>query len=143
VQHRLYPRLERSVVGPGFADEVAQGLLADDRVDRRAHRVLRPADGGIGDREQESLLAADPAQVVQQLCLDAAFGARVDLVHDAYEQLDQRVGDLTDARPAQACQQRQTHFARVSAKPRGVLQSGASAPPGETGVRGVGEQVGG
>jgi hypothetical protein len=102
VQHRPYARLEGPVVGLGLAHEVAQGLLTDDRVDRRADGFLGLADGGLGDREQQPLLATHAAQVLEQLGLDAALGARVDLVHDTDEELDQRVGDLADPRPAQA-----------------------------------------
>lgn len=143
MQHYLHARLERPLVRLGLANEVAQGLLADDRVDRRAHRVLRPADGGVGDREQQPLLAAHTAQVIEHLGFDAVLGARVDLLHDADEQLGQRVGDLTDPGPAQARQQRQTHLPRMRAQPRRMLRRRTSAPRRNTRLRSVGEQVDG
>jgi hypothetical protein len=65
VQHRPHARPERPVVGLGFADEVTQRLLADDGVDRLPDGLLGLADGGLGDREQQTLLAAHAPQVFQ------------------------------------------------------------------------------
>jgi hypothetical protein len=64
-------------------------------------------DGGLGEREQQALLAAHALEVGDQLLLDLVLGVRADLVDDLDQQIDQRVGDLRRARPAQHREQRQ------------------------------------
>jgi hypothetical protein len=54
-------------------------------------------------------LPRNPAQVLDEFPLHPAFGARVDLVHQAEQQVDQGVGDLGRPGPAQRPQQRQPH----------------------------------
>ena len=58
-------------------------------------------DGDLGDPEQDLLFASDTSKVGDQFTLDAAVGVRVDLVDQPEEQIDQRVGTLGPARPAQ------------------------------------------
>jgi hypothetical protein len=64
-------------------------------------------DGGLGQPKQDALLAADAPEVLGQRLLDPPLGPRVDLVHEADQQIDERVGDLALAHRAQRRQQRQ------------------------------------
>jgi hypothetical protein len=63
-------------------------------------------DGGLGAREQQALLAAHALEVAHELLLDPVLGVRADLVHALDQQIDERVGDLRCARPAQHREQR-------------------------------------
>ncbi len=58
-------------------------------------------DRGLGDVKKNCDLAGDPLEVVQQLLLDRLLGAYADLVDDLDEQIDEAVGHLTLAQPAQ------------------------------------------
>jgi hypothetical protein len=53
------------------------------------------------------VLAADAFEVVGQRLLHALLGGGVDLVHEADQQVDQRVGDLALMLPTQRAQQRE------------------------------------
>ena len=71
---------QRRAVGwpSGFPllDQIAQGLLANHRKDDLAHHAVRLSQCGIGQFEQQVLLAADALDVIEQFTFDLAFGAR-------------------------------------------------------------------
>jgi len=114
-QHGADSGLEGVLVGLGLAHQLAQGLPPDHREQRRADGVVGMVDGGLGEAEQDRFLAADPAQVLGQLALDAAVRACVDPVDQPDQQLDQRVGDLRATQSAERGQQRQPHRPRCRA----------------------------
>ena len=64
-------------------------------------------------------------QIVDQLALDPVLRARVDLMHEPDQQIDERVGDLRRARPAQRRQQRQPD--RLGSRPQSDGYSFAAA----------------
>jgi hypothetical protein len=100
-------RLQRGLHGPAvhrafgleLVDELAQGLLAAGhrRVDDLADGVVGPIERGLGDREQQVLLAGDPFERVDQFLGDLPVRAGADPVHGRDQQLDQGVGDLPKA----------------------------------------------
>ena len=59
------------------------------------------ADAGLGDAQQQPGLAGDLPQLVQQLVLDLSLGFGADVVHQLQQDVDQRVGQLAAAQPAE------------------------------------------
>jgi hypothetical protein len=55
---------------------------------------VRLLHGGGCQPEEDAVLGADVFEVVGQRLLHAVLGGGVDLVHEADQQVDQRVGDL-------------------------------------------------
>ena len=142
-QHLAHLRPERLIVRLRLAHQLPQRLLADDREDRAADRVVGMLDRGAGEREQNPALPAHRFEIGDQLLLDAIVRPRAHLVHHAEEQVDQAVGDLRDPRPAEARQQREPYLSRVRAQPRRMLRCRPGAPQRDSLLIGLGEQVGG
>ena len=142
-QHGANLSAERVLVRLALAHQVPQGGLADDRVQRLAHGVVGVLDRRLGQPEQDAVLAPDPAQVGEQLGLDPALGPAVDAVNQGDEQLDEAVGDLRRATPAQCRQQAQAHPRRGAPQVRGVAAGGTGLPGGDHLVGHIFEQVGG
>ena len=92
---------QRRAVGrpSGFPllDQIAQGLLANHRKDDLAHHAVRLGQCGIGQFEQQVLLAADALDVIEQFTFDLAFGAGTDAVDRLDQQVDQIVGEAARA----------------------------------------------
>jgi len=95
---------------------------------------------GLGQPEQDRFLAANPAQVLGELALDAAVRPRVDSVDQSDQQLDQRVGDLRGTQPAQRGQQCQPHRSRRRAQVRRIGPDRPGPPPLDQLLARVGEQ---
>jgi hypothetical protein len=77
--------------------QIAQGLLANHRKDDLAHHAVRLGQCGIGQFEQQVLLAADALDVIEQFTFDLAFGAGTDAVDRLDQQVDQIVGEAARA----------------------------------------------
>src|SRR6266567_4317982 len=70
-------------------------FAARGRENRVAHAAVRLFDRGLSDVKQNSDLAGDALEVVQQLLLNPLLGAHVDLVNDLDEQINEAVGHFT------------------------------------------------
>ena len=57
--HRVQVTLVQRARGLALGDQVAQGLLIDDRKDDLAHRIVRPGQACHGELEQQRRLAGD------------------------------------------------------------------------------------
>lgn len=77
----------------GLARQILERLLAHRGIDHVAHGAVRVLDGRASDPVQQSLLAADALEVVQQLLLHPVLSAGADGVHGLDQQLHERVGD--------------------------------------------------
>ena len=95
--------------------------------------------GGLGEGEQDPLLAADPVQLREQLAFDAVLGAGVDPVDQPDQQLHQPVGQLGGALPAQAGEQGQPHRPGCGAEIRRVHPGGPRPPGSDQLLGGVGD----
>ncbi len=85
-----------------LAHQGVEGVLADHRVQGLAHNFVGMVDGGLGQPEEDALLAPDPLELVDQLVGHPLLGPGVDQMHDADQQLDQGVGDLPFPRDTRA-----------------------------------------
>jgi hypothetical protein len=88
------------------------------------------------------VLAADAFEVVGQRLLHALLGGGVDLVHEADQQVDQRVGDLALTLPTQRAQQREADRHGRGAQVRRIQPRRAGAPSVDQLLRAIGKQVG-
>ena len=93
--------------GLPFLDQVAQRLLIDDRVDHVLDDAVGLRQGGLGQLEEQTVLAGDAFEVLQQFLFDAAFGAGADAVDGAQQQIHQGVREFALAQVAEDGQQRQ------------------------------------
>jgi hypothetical protein len=84
-QHGADLLLEHPLVRACLPHQVPQGLLATrhHRVQRGTHGLVGMVKGGLGEAEQDALLATHPVQLGEQLPLDAVLSAGVDLVINA------------------------------------------------------------
>ncbi|MEA2231766.1 MAG: hypothetical protein QOD83_1582 [Solirubrobacteraceae bacterium] len=98
---------------------------------------------GLGEAKKDGLLAAYATQIADQLTLDTVLRSGADAVHELDQQIDERVGDLRCARPAQRGQQRQPDRLAGGTQIGWVQLRGARPPRGDLTLRRVGEQVGG
>ena len=87
---------QRGAVGrpSGFPllDQIAQGLLANHRKDDLAYHAVRLGQCGIGQFEQQIVLASDALDVIEQFTFDLALGPGTDAVDRLDQQVDQIVG---------------------------------------------------
>ena len=93
--------------GLPFLDQVAQRLLVDDREDHLLDDAVGPGEGGLGQLEQQAVLAGDALQVLQEFALDAPLGPGADAVDRVQEQVHQGVRELALAQMPEDGQQRQ------------------------------------
>jgi hypothetical protein len=140
-QHRPDALVKRVLGRFRFVDQITQGALGNDWEQRAADRLVRMLDGGLGEREQDALLAAHALEVIDKLLLDPALGVRVDLVNQADQQLEQRIGDLRGTHPAERREQRHPDRGRMRAHPRRILAGRARLPCLEQLLRRVAEQA--
>ena len=94
--HRSQRRPVARACGLGLPDQIAQGLFPDNREDDIAHDAVGLFEGGAGEVEQQVLLAGDAFQIVEQLALHPALGARADVMNG----LDQKIGQVVRQHPA-------------------------------------------
>ena len=99
--------------GLPFLDQVAQRLLVDDRVDHLLDDAVGLGEGGLGQLEQQAVLAGDALQVLQEFSLDASLGPGADAVDRVQEQVHQGVREFALAQMAEDGQQRQPERRRV------------------------------
>ena len=142
-QHRPDLRSERELVGLRLADQVTQRALPDHREQRPPDRLVRLLDRRRRQPEQDALLATDALEIVGQRPLHAPLRGRVDLVHQADQQVDERVGDLALATPAQRAKQRQPDRLRRRAQIRRIQPRRPRAPRIDELLRAAAEQAGG
>ncbi|WP_165974669.1 hypothetical protein [Nonomuraea deserti] len=90
-------------------DDVLQRALADHRIQRLAHDLLRQLQRRLGELDQDAVFAMHPAELGADLVFDLLLRPHADLVHELDQQLDQAVDHLRLARPAQRGQQREPH----------------------------------
>jgi hypothetical protein len=139
-QHGTHPSLEHLFVGLGLAHQLPQRLLANHRIQRFAHDLVRVLDGGLGQPEQNALLAAHPPQILGQLPLHPPIRPRVDLVDQTDQQVNQRVGDLRGSDPTQRRQQGQPRRPGCGPQVRGIRTGRAGTPRLHQLLRGIREQ---
>jgi hypothetical protein len=93
-------RPERGLVarprGLCLLDQITQGLFADDGKNDLAHGSIRFLESRAGKVEQETLLARDALQIIEQFPIHPAFGAR----SDAMNGLDQNIDEVIRQSPA-------------------------------------------
>jgi hypothetical protein len=97
--------------------------------------------GGLGEAEQDALLATHPVQFGDQFPLHAVLSAGVDLVDQRDQQIDQPIGQLGGALPAQAGEQGQPHRPGCGAEVRRVHPGRPCPPGGDQLLGGAGEQL--
>ena len=131
-----------AVRGLRLAHEVAQGALTDHGNQGPADRLVRLLHGGGCQSEEDAVLAADAFEVVGQRLLHALLGGGVDLVHEADQQVDQRVGDLALTLPTQRAQQREADRHGRGPQVRRIQPRRAGAPSVDQLLRAIGKQVG-
>ncbi len=140
-QHSAHTSLEHLLVGLGLTHQIPQRLLPDHRKQRLTNDVVGMVDRGLGQLEQDALLASHPPQVVDHFFLDLAVGAGVDLVDQLDQQIHQRAGDLRGPHPAQRRQQRQPHRLLGIAQIRRERTRRPCPPSVNQLLAGIGEQV--
>jgi len=65
--------------------QISQRFLADNGEHNLAHDPIRFSERGVGDLEQEVLLAGHALNVIQQFAVDLALSPRADVV-DGFDQ---------------------------------------------------------
>ncbi len=126
-----------------LVDQVGQRrFAADDGIDHLTNAVVRGLEGGLGDLAQHRVLAADAAEVLDELRDDLLLGMRVDPVDRRDQQLRERVGHLALTQDEQRAQQRELGWLRMLTQMTGRLDRRAGTPPGDDRRGYVGEQIG-
>jgi hypothetical protein len=72
--HRVQMMPVQRARGLALGDEIAQGLLIDDRKDNLAHRIVRSGQACRSEFEQQRRLAGDTLEVGDQLAFDPLLG---------------------------------------------------------------------
>ena len=125
-----------------LVDEVGQRrLAADDGVDHLTHAVVGRLQGRFGDLAEHRVLAADAAEILDELRDDLLLGTRVDAVDRRDQQLRERVSDLPLAHHQQRAQQRELRRLRMLPQMAGRLDRRAGAPARNDDRGDVGEEV--
>jgi hypothetical protein len=76
---------------------------------RPADQLVAGVHRGLGDAEQQILVAGNPLELLDLLVGDPKLGVGIDPVDRRAQQLDQRVGDLPTPAEKQRRQQCQLH----------------------------------
>ena len=97
----LYFALEVEAHCLELGNQFFQGLLADDRVDNFLYHAVRLADRGFRQLEQELCLAAHLLEGGELFLVDLLFGARAQVMDKLKQQVDQCIGQLLSAAPAE------------------------------------------
>jgi hypothetical protein len=140
-QHRPDAEAKGALACRRFLHQVPEGGLAHHRVKGGPHGLVGVLDGRRGQGEQDGLLAPHPAQVRQHLAFDPVLRPRVDPVDQGDQEVNELVGDLAPARPAQGCEQGEADRSWRGPQVEGV-GLGRPVPPGHHHLLcDVGEQV--
>ena len=83
-----------------FGDQFFQGFLGHHRIDDLFDDSLRLIDGGLGQLEQETGLAANFLEGDELFLVDLLLCTGAQVVNHLQEQVDQRIGELLLAPPA-------------------------------------------
>ncbi len=90
-----------------FLDQVAQGLLAGYREHNLADDAIGSRQRGVGQLEQDVLLAADALEIVEQFALDLPLGVSADAMNGLDQKVDQAVGERPAAQMRESRKRRQ------------------------------------
>ncbi len=124
-----------------LADQVVEGLLADDRVQGVTHNLVGMVDSGLGQPEQDVLLAPDPSELVDQFLGHSPLGPGVDQMYDANQQLGEGVGDLPLSSPHQRGQQGEPGRRRMPTEVTRGFRGRPGSPRGDHFRGNISEQV--
>ena len=127
-----------------LGDEILQRrLAADDGEDHLADRVVRGAQGRLGDLAQQRLLAGDALEVLDELGDDLLLGARVDPMHRRDQQLREASVTSRSRSVQQGAEQRELRRRRMLAQMNRRLDRRAGSPPSDDPRVDTVEQAGG